>query len=122
MVRNWTIIRQILIHLEQASTAKTVLNAKSLDGFDEQEVAYNMRLLKEAGFIEANILETTDGSGRIAAALARRLTNSGHDLLDTIRNDSVWAQIQKRFRDKGVEMTFDLVKSVGASIIAAMLG
>ena len=122
MVRNWTIIRQILLHLEQASTANSVLNAKGLDGFDEQEVAYNMRLLKEAGFIEANILETRDGSGQIAGALARRLTNSGHDLLDTIRNDSVWAQIQKKFRDKGLEMTFDLVMSAGKAIIAAMLG
>ena len=42
-----------------------MLNAKDLSGFDEQEVAYNMRLLKESGYVEANILETHDGSGRI---------------------------------------------------------
>ncbi|WP_449371290.1 DUF2513 domain-containing protein [Thiomonas sp.] len=122
MQRNWTIIRQILLRLEQASTANTVLNANGLTEFDEQEVAYNMRLLKEAGFIEANILETRDGSGRIAAALARRLTNAGHDLLDTIRNDSVWAQVLKKFREKGIDMTFDLVLSVGKATAAAMLG
>ncbi len=98
-----------------------MLNAKDLSGFDEQEVAYNMRLLKESGYVEANILKTHDGSGRIGAALARRLSNSGHDLLDTIRSDTVWAKIQKKFKDKGIDMTFDLVLTVGKGIIAAML-
>lgn len=121
MVRDWTIIREILLRLEQAASANTVLNANGVSGFDEQEVAYNMRLLKEAGYIEANIMEKHDGSGRIAAALARRLTNAGHDLLDTIRNDTVWAKVKKTFADKGLDMTFDMVAVVGKHIITAML-
>lgn len=122
MTRNWTIIRAILKRLEASSTANTVLNAKDMPPFDEQEVAYNIRLLSEAGYIKANILESKSGDGRIAAALARSLTNSGHELLDTVRNDTVWGKIEDKFKTNGVEMTIDLVISVGKKVIENLLG
>ena len=55
MTRNWEIIREILIKLETTTTANTNLNANSFIGFVEQEVAYNMRLLNDAGYIEASV-------------------------------------------------------------------
>ena len=122
MTRNWTIIRAILMRLEASSTATTVLNAKDMPPFDEQEVAYNIRLLSEAGYIKANILESKSGDGRIAAALARSLTNSGHELLDTVRNDTVWGKIEDKFKTNGVEMTIDLVMAVGKKVMENLLG
>lgn len=121
MVKNWTIIREILLKLEAASTPNTVLDAKNLAPFDEQEVAYNMRLLVDAGYIKGNILELSDGSGHIGAALARSLTNSGHELLDTIRNDTVWKKVQETFKSKGLDMTFDLVIAVGKKVMENLL-
>ena len=122
MTRNWVIIRAILLKLEAADTPNTVLNANDLAPFEEQEVAYNIRLLSEAGYIKANILDSHSGDGRIAAALARCLTNSGHELLDTIRSDTVWGKIQDKFKTSGVEMTFDLVLFAGKKISEALLG
>ena len=121
MKRDWTIIRAILLELEESETPNTVVNANSLPPFDEQEVAYNMRLLSEAGFINANILESKTGDGRIIAALARRLTNSGHELLDAIRSDTVWGKIQDKFKSSGVDMTFDLVIMAGKRIMENLL-
>lgn len=80
-----------------------------------------MRLLKEAGYITANILESSSGDGRIISALARRLTNSGHELLDTIRSDTVWGKIQDKFKSSGVDMTFDLVIMAGKRIMESLL-
>jgi hypothetical protein len=119
--RDWTIIRAILLELEESATPNTVVNANSLPPFGEQEVAYNMRLLKEAGYITANILESSSGDGRIISALARRLTNSGHELLDTIRSDTVWGKIQDKFKSSGVDMTFDLVIMAGKRIMESLL-
>ncbi|MCY1211547.1 hypothetical protein BKP43_37760 [Variovorax boronicumulans] len=116
MIKNWAIIRDILIRLEATSTPNTALDANQFPEYPEQEVAYNMRLLSEAGYIKANILESKSGDGRIAAALARSLTNSGHELLDTIRNDTVWAKVQDTFKSKGMDMTFDLVIMLGKKI------
>ena len=121
MIRNWTIIRAILLNLEVASTPNSALNANSLPPHEEQEVAYNMRLLSEAGYIKATIFESHFGDGRIAAALAQSLTNSGHELLDTIRSDTVWGKIQDKFKANSIEMTFDLVLIAGKKIMEAML-
>ena len=121
MVKNWTIIRAILLKLESSSTPNTVLKAEDLQPFPKQEVAYNMRLLDEAGYIKANIRESSEGDGLIAHALARRLTNKGHELLDTIRSDSVWGKIQDKFKANGLEMTFDLVLIAGKKIMESML-
>lgn len=110
------------MRLEASSTATTVLNAKDMPPFDEQEVAYNIRLLSEAGYIKANILESKSGDGRIAAALARSLTNSGHELLDTVRSDTLWGKIEDKFKTTGIEMTIDLVSVVGKKIMEDLLG
>jgi hypothetical protein len=121
LVKNWTIIREILLKLEAANTPNTVLDAKNLPPYPEQEVAYNMRLLHDAGYVKGNILESSDGGGLIASALVRSLTNSGHELLDTIRSDTVWNKVQETFKEKGVEMTFDLVTTAGKRIMENLL-
>lgn len=121
MKRDWEIIRAVLQRLELADTPNTNLSADKFAPFDEQEVAYNIRLLYEGGYIEANILESKRGDGHIAAALARRLTNSGHELLDRIRSDTVWAKVKETFKTKGLEMSIDAVSSVAKALIDKML-
>lgn len=121
MTRDWEIIREILMRLESTSSPNAYVNANSFDGLPEQEVAYNMRLLGEAGYIEARILNSSSGDGKINAALATRLTTAGHDLLDTMRNVSVWNKVKEKFTSKGIDMTFDLVVTVGKNIVEAML-
>ena len=121
MTRNWEIIREILLSLERANTPNAVVNANSFADLPEQEVAYNMRLLSEAGYIEARIMSSSSGDGKINAAFALRLTNAGHDLLDTMRNESVWSTVKEKFTSKGIDMTFDLVVSIGKKVIEAML-
>lgn len=122
MKRDWVIIRQILLRLEEADTPNTFVRAWDLDTFDEQEVAYNIRLLKEAGYIDAIYLESKTGDGHINNAMAKRLTIAGHELLDTIRSDTIWAKIKDAFRTKGVDMSFDLVLSVGKRIAEQAMG
>ena len=80
-----------------------------------------MRLLSEADYIKVNILESKSGNGHIAAALARSLTNAGHDLLDTIRNGTVWGKIQDTFKSKGIDMTFDFLITAGKKTAESFL-
>jgi hypothetical protein len=94
---------------------------EELAAFRREAVAYNMRLLSEAGYIKANILESHTGDGHITAALARSLTNSGHELLNTIRSDTVWFKIQETFKKKGMDMTIELVMVAGKKITEALL-
>ncbi|MFN2162697.1 MAG: DUF2513 domain-containing protein [Candidatus Promineifilaceae bacterium] len=121
MKRNWEIIREILQQLESATTANSVLNAKDLSNYPEQDVAYNMLLLHEGGYIKADMLKSNMEDGQILAAMARQMTNAGHELLDTIRNDTVWSKIVESFQSKGIDMTFDLVISNGRQIMQSLL-
>lgn len=121
MKRNWEIIREILIRLESSETPNSVVDARSVDGYPEQEVAYNIRLLGEGGYIQANIAESCDGDGEISAALACRLTHSGHELLDIMRSNSVWERIKDEFKKKGVEMTLSLVVTAGRELSRRLL-
>ena len=118
--RDWEIIRELLAKLEDSETPNTAIDARNFD-YPEQNVAYNMRLLHDSGFIKAKILESTEGDNLIHAALATTLTNSGHELLDIIRNDSLWAKIKEKFKSSGIEMTFDLVLSIGKKIMELSL-
>lgn len=122
MRRDWEIIRVVLLQLEASTTANTALNASAVTGFPEQDVAYNMRLLEQAGYITALIRDTSTGDGKIGVAVACSLTNPGHELLDTIRNDPVWKRIKEKFKDKGLDMTFDLVIAVGKQAMKHYLG
>jgi hypothetical protein len=121
MKKNWEIIREILLRLEEASTPNTVLNAKDIPHYSDQEVAYNIRLLKEAGFIVGNISESSTGNGHIDVALARRLTDAGHQLIETMRNDTIWSKVKDKFAKKGIEMSFDLVLAYGKKAMEASL-
>ncbi len=121
MKRNWEIIREILLRLEAAGSPNTYLNANAISEYPHQEVAYNMRLLSQAGYIKAKILESSTGSGEIGSALAIHLTNTGHELLDIIRSESVWSKITETFKSKSVDMTFDLVISIGKKVMENLL-
>lgn len=122
MKKDWEIIRAVLLELESAPRANTNLGPKHLPQYPEQEVAYNLRLLDEAGYIKGKFVDSSDGDGRIAAAIATRLTNEGHELLDTIRNDNVWTKLKETFRSKGLDMTFELAIEVGKTVIKSFLG
>ena len=121
MKRDWEIIREILVRLEAAGTPSTFLNAETISAYPVQEVAYNIRLLSQAGLVKAQIQETHDGTGHIGKAIARYVTQEGHDLLDTMRSEKVWNKIKETFKSKGVEMTFDLVLSVGKKVMERLL-
>jgi hypothetical protein len=94
---------------------------KDIEEFPEQEVAYNMRLLSEENCIEAYFKYSMNGDNLIAAAYAKKLTPRGHDLLEAICNDSVWTKIQEKFASKGLDMSIDLVISVGKRIVESLL-
>lgn len=122
MVRNWDIIRAILLKLEAGQTARLAVQPNHIEGFEPQEVAYNLALMKDAGLIEAMVHYSSEGDGEIAIALARGMTWKGHELLDSIRNESVWSDVKKRFREKSLDMTVDLVMKVSGNLIASALG
>ena len=119
MKRDWDLIREVLLELEQLSGSGLEeihydpLNESDNPAKDEQAL-----ILWKAGFIEGTNADTCSGN----AVIAQGLTWAGHDLLATIESKPVWEQIKSTARDKGIELTFDVVKALGKIAFAAIVG
>jgi hypothetical protein len=122
MKRDWDIIRDVLLALEASPTPKTHLHPEDLPQHDEQAAAYNMWLLEDSGYVQGKFLWSSSGNGEINSAIVLMMTNAGHELLNTIRNETAWTKIKDTFKTKGLDMTFDLVLTVGKKVMEAMLG
>ena len=54
--------------------------------------------------------------------VGQRLTWDGHELLDSIRQTGMWDKIKAKAREKGLDLTFDAVKALGAWTVKSTLG
>jgi len=92
MKRDMDLVREILLYAEQHATPSNPCSVK-IEGHSEEEVSYHLRLMRDAGLIDAR----TPG-GSIWAVLG--LTWAGHELLDAARDDSRWSKAKKTLADK----------------------
>ena len=116
MKRDLGLIRAILLEVEQHQrpTQPTAIMA---DGYAPEQAAYHVRLLHEAGCVDA-VVSPGDG----LAWLVKSLTWQGHELLDATRTDAVWLEVLARMKDRGVAAPLGVVQQLATQIGAAMLG
>ncbi len=117
MKRNWDLIRSILLKLESQSEARGSLLPDGFTGFDSETVSYHFKLLQSAGLIEAIDYSSLNEMSLIA----RSLTWQGHELLDKIRNDTVWNSLKTTIKSKSLDLSLDTIKQVAQTIISQML-
>lgn len=119
MERNWDTIREILLATELLKP-DTAVALSSFDTERAYEVSYHVILLEEAGLINATISQTISAGPKQFHIY--RLTWQGHELLDAIRNESIWSKTKSTIIGKGGTMTFDLVKSVAIDLAKTAMG
>lgn len=111
MQRDWELVRRILLALEASEGGR--LMADQVAGFDAESVCYHMEIMRQAGLIEARVIQ--------GACVALSLTWAGHEFLDGIRKDTVWNKVKARAREAGVGLTTDVVVALAKKVIEAML-
>jgi len=119
MERNWDTIREMLIAAE-ALEPKTTLGLSNFSEDRADEISYHAELLEEAGLVHASISKAIS-SGPTQFHLYR-LTWPGHELLDAIRNESIWNKTKSTISTKGGSMTFELIKSVAIELAKTAMG
>lgn len=105
MKRNMDLIREILLQKEADKTPMVLPDCSG-----QEEFAYHVALLKEAGFVEAII--RPDRLGMPKAAQVLRLTWAGHDFLDAARNDTVWNMAKEKIIESGKSWTISMLTEV----------
>jgi hypothetical protein len=119
MKRNWDVIREILLRLEQKPADEHTLQLSSFPEDRKAEFSYHAELLLEAGLVEERMFKVVDPGPY--DFMLNRLRWNGHEFLNATRNDTIWNKTKEFFVSKGVSMTFDLVKSVAVNISLAYL-
>lgn len=120
MKRNWDVIREVLIEVEELGFNERDSFGYSLSYRNTEEntsAAEHALLLWKAGLITAVDAGSMDGP----AILAPELTWQGHELLDVMRSKPVWDRIKSVAAEKGLELSFEAVFALGKSAVAWVL-
>ena len=91
MKRDFDLVRRILREVEGIPPGH---HAKefAFDGFAPDVVVAHTVLLVEAGLLDGTVTRFTSGKTGVAA---RGLTWAGHDFLDAVQDDTLWAKAKK---------------------------
>ena len=109
MKRDMDLIREILLQVEARPTV-TGIDLVEIPGHEQEEISYHVKLLADAGFLEAHDLRTMARDGFRYAPSA--LTNAGHDFLDAARNKAVWAKTMEKISAVGESAPLEVTSAV----------
>lgn len=118
MERNWDTIRELLLRVD-ACPKDSVVIAADFPAERSAELLLHVELLIEAKLIDADVIRSLAPSASQFQIL--RLTWEGSELLDTIRNDSVWSQTKLFFLNQKLGMTYAGVLSVANQLNATLM-
>lgn len=107
MKRDMDLARNILFEIEKYPESNGSAQIE-IENCSPKEISYHIKLLFQAGLIEADNL--TDSSG--FEWKAKSLTWEGHEFIEAARNDSRWNSAKKFILGKGGNLTFGVLKSV----------
>ncbi len=114
MKRDWDLLRRILFKLEENDDPMKAYANTDFGEIPQHVIGYHTNLLLQAGLIQGECHEVL-GPG--PDCIATRLTWQGHEFLDAARNKSIWDRVKKVASDKGIDVTFDVLKAMLAHAI-----
>lgn len=129
MKRDWDLIRKLLTDVEEDNDLfsevppEPVWENKEWDIYEKEinehrviegRIFGHLELLVNTGYIDGlQVVRSADGLFSYGLH-SPRLTMAGHDLLDTMRSTTIWEKIKTTAKTKGIELTFDAIKALGA--------
>lgn len=107
MKRDMDLCRAILFEIENSDEVHSFHDI-SVDGYSEQQIFYHVKLLHDAGLVEAH-----DGSTMAELRwFAQRLTWTGHEFLDATRDETIWNKAKTRVAGELGSVPFVIVRDV----------
>lgn len=113
MKRDWDVIKHILTTLEECDPTSGGLRLQDFPAERAHTYSYHAQLLINRSLIHGNLSQVIGHPSRATGFHLQHLTWEGHDLLDTMRSNAVWERIKTLSTEKGIELSFDAVKSLG---------
>ena len=104
MKRDLDLVRRILFRIEESGEGAGASRFTDFveEGCEVSSIHYHVRLLKDAGLIDAD--ELVPGQW-----WPERMTWAGHEFLDAARNDELWNDVKRQVLQGGGSAPFALV-------------
>ena len=105
------LVKAILLELEKNTPGRTYDSENfEIEGFSPEMVHFHMYLMEQAGLIFA--IDVTGGGPGGPEMIPVWLSWTGYEFLDAARNDGVWNKAKGMLSDKGLGMSFDVLKQL----------
>ena len=119
MKRDMELVRKILFSIEEEYDGES-LYCLRVDGYDKITVVEHCKMLYEHGLINEFIPIQAD-NGPVIVFYVGNMTWDGYDLLEKIREDTVWNKTKDVITQKGLPMVVDVIKDVASGVISAIV-
>jgi len=107
MKRDIDLCRKILKEIESIEDPWGPGENPRIQDYDTGKISYHVKLLSEAGLIEAQDVSSMGADG--FEYLAGNLTWDGHEFLDASNDDTIWDTAKEHVLKPGVSFTFGLL-------------
>ena len=114
MKRDWDLVRQILLALEEKPDVDYGLHAMS--GVDNEQLVYHASLLLDGGLIDGRVQRTH--LDRPTSVSMLRLTWAGHELLAHMQDPQVWEEVKTVASKSRVTLAVESIKDIFVDISA----
>ncbi len=114
------LIRDILRYIENDETGNPISNIE-IEGYSRAQITYHVIQLKDAGYIDANILDEM-GSQLEMPYMVLNLTWNGHEFLDASRDETIWIQAKSKLSEVAGSAPINVVTSILTALIQVKLG
>lgn len=119
MKRDLDLIRSILLYIESVDDHKISHHtiAEAL-GRDPDEINFHLTLLADCRYI--NMMRTTPDHTLKTKYFVNRITSSGYDYLDNVRDNKVYIEAKLRLKQVA-SYSLDVLKQVAAEVIISLI-
>ena len=121
MQRDMDLIRELLLRIEAMPIRQSEVhflqpNAKEFSGVSDNPdlIAYNLRLMADAGFFSLTHTQPAGGVGILG------LSWHGHEFLDSVRNPEIWQKTKEGAKKAG-GFTLDLLGDLAKGLIKTQI-
>lgn len=114
MKRDMELIKKILLAIEEKNTFYEPFSFSELgiQEYEDIELAYHLKLVHEAGLIEIMGDKPVGIHSSSPIYFIKCLTWEGHEFLEASRSPKIWNNALKVIKDKGLGMSFDVLKAL----------
>ncbi len=118
MKRDMDLVREILLALEGIPAA-TSPSTPEIDGFSNEQVGSHVHLMIEGGLLDGS--EVTSLQSKFPEYISLSITWDGYDFLELSKNSSVWKDVKDQIRERGVSVSFDLLRKLLTTASARLM-